>query len=134
MLTANRNMIGLHVRNVFDAPRDQQTNRSVEGSAAQHSAEKEYGKDIADTILLWRRASHWTNFIIRVQAMIKENDAPGHGQLHFYLAADSDETYSGLASYFPGRMQLTRRTCQKKRCDFRDCRCAASSAFVPFLT
>lgn len=72
LLVADRTMVGLHVRNVFDAPRDAQTNTSVEGGAAVQGAEKEYGKAIADTLLQWRRASHWSNFVPRIEAMLRE--------------------------------------------------------------
>lgn len=120
-------MIGLHVRNVFDAPRDQQTNKSVEGAVAQLNAEKEYGKEVADTLLRWRRASHWTNFVGPIHTMIKEQNATGR-QLRFYLSADSNEAYVGLLNRFPGHILLTRRECHEKRCDFRDCRCAISYA------
>ena len=45
MLQANKKMVGLHVRNVFDAPRDAQTNTSVTGAEAVAGARKEYGAE-----------------------------------------------------------------------------------------
>ena len=123
LLVADRTMIGLHVRNVFDAPRDQQTNESVEGGAALQGAEKEYGKAIADTLLEWRRASHWSNFVPRITAMLQEHHHSNASEqpLRFYLAADSDEAYLQLAQLFPDHLISTRRPCEIKRCDFRDC-------------
>ena len=130
MLVADRSMVGLHVRNVFDAPRDAKTNVSVEGASAVHGAEKEYGKEISDTLLQWRRASHWTNFAPRIASMIREQqqlNATGE-PIRFYLAADSDEAYIGLTERFPNNMLYTRRPCEMKRCDFRDCECALRAA------
>ena len=50
-------MVGLHIRNVFDAPRDQESNVSAEGRSAMEGASKEYGGDAALKLLQWRRAS-----------------------------------------------------------------------------
>ena len=61
-LVTDRSMVGLHVRNVFDVPRDIVTNVNVTGTSAVAGAEKEYGKEISDTLLQWRKASHWRNF------------------------------------------------------------------------
>ena len=41
--------------------------------------------------------------------------------LQFYLAADSEDAYTGLTKRFPGRIIVTRRECSHERCDFRDC-------------
>jgi hypothetical protein len=126
-LIADRSMVGLHVRNIFDAPRDEKTAASVEGGAAVKGAEAEYGKEISDTLLKWRRASHWTNFVSRIHALMREDDRlrrqlnVSGPPLTFYLAADSDEAYAGLSKTFRGRLKMTRRPCSKDRCDFRDC-------------
>jgi len=120
MLVADHSMIGIHVRNVFDAPRDEQTNKSVEGAPAVKGAEKEYGKAVADTLLQWRRAAHWSNFVPRITSLVKSANA-SRVNLRFYLAADSDEAYAGLTELFPDNIIYTRRSCETKRCDFRDC-------------
>ena len=124
-------MVGLHVRNVFDAPRDAESNVTTEGEKAMVGAQKEYGEEGTLKLLQWRRASHWTNFVHKMIAMMREQrDASARGAydrnaseppLRFYLAADSEDAYLGLTKRFPGRLVYTRRQCAAKRCDFRDC-------------
>ena len=126
MLQANKNMVGLHVRNVFDAPRDAQTNTSVTGAAAVEGAQKEYGAEGARQLMMWRKASHWTNFVPRMIALLRENsfrNPLGLAQepLQFYLAADSEDAYTGLTKRFPNRIKFQQRDCASERCDFRDC-------------
>ena len=118
-------MIGLHVRNVFDAPRDVRGNASVEDAVAIDGARREYGADAIDELLQWRRASHWTNFVPRMKALMQAyGDSRGNrssSQLHFYLAADSEDAYTGLMTIFPQQMVFTKRDCGAMRCDYRDC-------------
>ena len=126
MLQANKKMVGLHVRNVFDAPRDAQTNTSVTGAAAVEGAQKEYGAEGARQLMMWRKASHWTNFVPRMIALLRENsfrNPLGLAQepLQFYLAADSEDAYTGLTKRFPNRIKFQQRDCASERCDFRDC-------------
>merc|ERR1712138_209151 len=56
MLQANKKMVGLHVRNVFDAPRDAKTNTSVTGAEAVAGARKEYGAEGTRQLMMWRKA------------------------------------------------------------------------------
>ena len=126
MLQANKKMVGLHVRNVFDAPRDAQTNTSVTGAAAVEGAQKEYGAEGARQLMMWRKASHWTNFVPRMISLLRENSFRNpHGlaqsPLQFYLAADSEDAYTGLTKRFPNRIKFQQRDCASERCDFRDC-------------
>jgi hypothetical protein len=132
LLVANKLMIGLHIRNVFDAPRDAVSNVSTEGQAAMAGAQKEYGAEASQKLLQWRRASHWTNFVHKMIALMREQrELAGHNAseppLRFYLAADSEDAYEGMTKRFPGRLVYTRRECTLKRCDFRDCSCAAAT-------
>ena len=126
MLQANKNMVGLHVRNVFDAPRDAKTNTSVTGAEAVAGARKEYGAEGTRQLMMWRKASHWTNFVPRMIALLRENSFRNpHGlaqsPLQFYLAADSEDAYTGLTKRFPNRIKFQPRSCASERCDFRDC-------------
>jgi hypothetical protein len=124
-------MVGLHVRNVFDAPRNADTNVSVEGKSALEGAEQEYGKEMSDTLLKWRRAAHWSNFVDEMHKLLREDEdarrthktvtGDAMAPLRFYLAADSDQAYQGLMETFPGRIVMTKRQCGRERCDFRDC-------------
>ena len=125
-LVADGSFVGLHVRNIFDAPRDTESNRLTEGNSAMEGAEKEYGKSGTEELLKWRRASHWSNFITKMREMMEEHAVshppPLHPPLKFYLAADSAEAYDGLVrSFSTGAVLLTRRDCGTGRCDFRDC-------------
>ena len=95
---------------------------------------------------MWRNASHWTNFVARMEGELREayesrvdllrtqrEPSPlpsaaalaarsdGHDPLLFYLAADSAESYDGLRVRFPGRLRYTQRECASGRCDDRDC-------------
>lgn len=125
-IVADRHMVGLHVRQVFDAPRDSDSNVNVTGASAIQSAQLEYGKEISDTLLRWRKATNWRSFVPKIRSMLREYqqhaqaNASGR-QLRFYLAADTNEAYEGLTSEFPGSVVITRRECQYERCDFRDC-------------
>ena len=126
MLQANKNMVGLHVRNVFDAPRDAKTNTSVTGAEAVAGARKEYGAEGTRQLMMWRKASHWTNFVPRMISLLRENSFRNpHGlaqsPLQFYLAADSEDAYTGLTKRFPNRIKFQPRSCASERCDFRDC-------------
>mmetsp|Transcript_13793 Transcript_13793/g.29888 ORF Transcript_13793/g.29888 Transcript_13793/m.29888 type:complete len:436 (-) Transcript_13793:122-1429(-) len=125
-LVSDKGMVGLHVRNVFDAPRDAATNRSTVGTAAVQGAQKEYGVDGTRQLLQWRKASHWTNFVPRIISLLREHGfrhPKGLAQppLRFYLAADAEDAYAGLIKRFPNRLLFTRRQCSAERCDFRDC-------------
>ena len=105
-LITTRDAIGLHIRNVFDAPRDAATNTSVVGQAAMAGAQQEYGVHGTHALLVWRRAAHWSNFVPRITSLIREHDIrkpDGLAQLHFYLAADSEAAYAGLTKMFPNR-------------------------------
>ena len=135
-LVTDRSMIGLHVRNVFDVPRDTVTNVNVTGKSAVAGAEKEYGKEISDTLLQWRKASHWRNFVPQISKMLRDyqlyvqhnSSAP---KLKFYLAADTNDAYEGLRAAYPDHMLFTRRDCGSQRCDFRDCRWRPAAHSVP---
>jgi len=141
-LVADKSMVGLHIRTVFDAPRDADTNRSTLGVGAVESARKEYGAEGTRELLKWRNASHWSNFVPRMRELLREDDArlPDMGvactrrmaaapacsvkaqpRPLFYLAADSEAAYAHLIERFPGRLRYTRRPCAAERCDFRDC-------------
>ena len=76
--------------------------------------------------MMWRKASHWTNFVPRMIALLRENSFRNpHGlaqsPLQFYLAADSEDAYTGLTKRFPNRIKFQPRSCASERCDFRDC-------------
>ena len=121
MLQANKNMVGLHVRNVFDAPRDAKTNTSVTGAEAVAGARKEYGAEGTRQLMMWRKASHWTNFVPRMISLLRENSFRNpHGlaqsPLQFYLAADSEDAYTGLTKRFPNRIKFQPRSCASERC------------------
>ena len=125
-LVSDHSMVGLHVRNVFDAPRDAASASDTTGASAIEGAEKEYGKSGSESLLKWRKASHWTNFVTKMAEMLREHAAryppPLHPPLKFYLAADSAEAYEGLSKRFGDAVVFTRRDCSKTgRCDFRDC-------------
>lgn len=125
-LVTDRSVVGLHVRNVFDAPRDAASANDSVGSAAIDGAEKEYGKSGTEQLLKWRSASHWSNFVTKMKEMTEEHaashPAPLHPPLRFYLAADSAEAYEGLVKRFGTEtVMMTRRECGEGRCDFRDC-------------
>lgn len=62
-LVADRTMVGLHVRSVFDVPRDAATAKSTVGARARDGAAQEYGRVGAEQLLKWREASHWSNFV-----------------------------------------------------------------------
>jgi len=115
-LVADDTMVGLHVRTVFDAPRDDATARTALGEEAVRAAESEYGTEGARRLMQWRKASHWSNFVPRIAALLQED-----ARIQFYLAADSKDAYDGLSRRFPGRILLTERHCGSERCDFRDC-------------
>uniref|UniRef100_A0A7S3EWA1 Peptide-O-fucosyltransferase 1 n=1 Tax=Haptolina ericina TaxID=156174 RepID=A0A7S3EWA1_9EUKA len=75
LLVANRRTVGLHIRNVFDAPRDSTTINSTTGAEALQGATKEYGSEGTRQLLRWRRAGHWTNFVPKIREMIASEDA-----------------------------------------------------------
>lgn len=120
-LVADKRMIGVHIRNIFDAPRDAATNESTVGKEALNDARKEYGAQGAQQLMVWRRASHWSNFVPRISSLLREKQLSANSTLRFYLAADSDEAYNGLQKRFPNELLFTKRPCSTKRCDFRDC-------------
>ena len=70
LLVADASMVGLHVRNVFDAPRDTESNRSTEGKSAMEGANKEYGMEGTQKLLEWRRASHCAHAIPRAGLLV----------------------------------------------------------------
>lgn len=125
-LISDKGMVGLHVRNVFDAPRDATTAKVTLGKDAMREAQKEYGTQGTRMLMRWRKASHWTNFVPRIVSLLQEHGYR-HPQgleqqpLHFYLAADSQDAYGSLSQRFPSRMLFTPRGCASERCDFRDC-------------
>ena len=113
-IVADRSMVGVHIRNVFDAPRDADSSVSLEGQAAMEGAKREYGAEGTAKLLQWRRASHWTNFVGYMGRMLHGRDTlrdnlsdnsslrRGSGgasvpSIRFYLAADSEDAYTGLA-------------------------------------
>ena len=124
-LVSDKGMVGLHVRNVFDAPRDATTTKVTLGKDAMREAQKEYGTQGTRMLMRWRKASHWTNFVPRIVSLLQEHGYR-HPQgleqqpLHFYLAADSQDAYGSLSKRFPSRMLFTPRGCASERCDFRD--------------
>jgi len=125
-LVATRHMVGLHIRNVFDAPRDAATNKSTTGTKALRDATKEYGSEGTRQLLRWRKAGHWSNFLPKIREMIRENadrrrTTPGTPRLRFYLAADAADAYTHLRRELPDRLVFTERSCAAERCDFRDC-------------
>jgi len=126
-LIADKTMVGLHIRNVFDAPRDSRTFSSTTGNEAIAAAEKEYGRKGTSKLLAWRKAAHWSNFVPRITSLVRQHSltrtSGGLSQqpLRFYLAADSEEAYASLLKRFPNRILVTRRECASERCDFRDC-------------
>lgn len=113
-IVADRSMVGVHIRNVFDAPRDAESSVRLEGQAAMEGAKREYGAEGTAKLLQWRRASHWTNFVGYMGGMLHGRDTlrdnlshnsslrRGSGgasvpSIRFYLAADSEDAYTGLA-------------------------------------
>ena len=70
-LVADDTMVGLHVRTVFDAPRDDATARTALGEEAVRAAESEYGTEGARRLMQWRKASHWSNFVPRIAALLQ---------------------------------------------------------------
>ena len=70
-LVADDTMVGLHVRTVFDAPRDDATARTALGDEAVRAAESEYGTEGARRLMQWRKASHWSNFVPRIAALLQ---------------------------------------------------------------
>ena len=70
-LVADDTMVGLHVRTVFDAPRDAATARTALGEEAVRAAESEYGTEGAKRLMQWRKASHWSNFVPRIAALLQ---------------------------------------------------------------
>ena len=121
-LVTDRSMVGLHVRSVFDAPRDPASANDSVGESAIAGAQKEYGVTGTDKLLKWRSASHWSNFVTRMAEMLREHATryppPLHPPLRFYLAADSAEAYEGLSARFGDAVKFTRRECGTARCDF----------------
>lgn len=93
MLVTNRSLVGLHVRNVFDAPRGTNTTRVTTGDAAIHGAASEYGVDGAAELLAWRRAAHWKSFVPRIEAVTSKMSR----STRFYLSADTLEAYEGAS-------------------------------------
>ena len=140
LLIANRSMVGVHVRTVFDAPlttgakapkdvtkKSGASGGSTTGAAALALAAKEYGGKATESLLLWRKASHWSNFVGKMKLLIsKEREERGAAVSKasplFYLAADSHEAYQGLSRALPpGKVVFTKRNCAAERCDLRDC-------------
>mmetsp|Transcript_8608 Transcript_8608/g.18732 ORF Transcript_8608/g.18732 Transcript_8608/m.18732 type:complete len:480 (+) Transcript_8608:481-1920(+) len=126
MVVATKRTIGLHVRNAFDAPRDERTNRSVVGAAAVALARKQYGATGTKLLLAWRRASHWSGFVSQIDQIIecsakRRVRSAALRYPRFYLAADSEAAYEGLIKQYNDRLMYTRRKCTSQRCDFRDC-------------
>jgi hypothetical protein len=122
MVIADRTMVGLHVRNIFDAPRDASSSAATLGTAALEGARKQYGESGASALLEWRGASHWTNFVGKMTEMQRQAAAASEPPLRFYLAADSADAYAGLSAKFGNALLYTRRECGgAERCDFRDC-------------
>ena len=70
-LVANKTMVGLHVRTVFDAPRDDATARTALGKEAVRAAVSEYGTEGARQLLQWRKASHWSQFVPHIAALLR---------------------------------------------------------------
>ena len=75
LLVANRAMVGLHIRNVFDAPRDAATNKNTTGKKAIAEAAKEYGSEGTRQLLRWRKAGHWSNFMPKIREMLQARRA-----------------------------------------------------------
>ena len=153
MLVTNRSMVGVHVRTVFDAPLTAGTSASGDGAkgaavattgkAALALAEKEYGGAATRSLLLWRNASRWGNFVSTMKDLLRDVRAAKRGEIIpqsasqlrqaasevggtsgplFYVAADSSEAYDGIMSALPrGMVVITRRQCAAERCDLRDC-------------
>ena len=76
------------------------------GAEAVAGARKEYGAEGTRQLMMWRKASHWTNFVPRMIALLRENSFRNpHGlaqsPLQFYLAADSEDAYTRLTKRFP---------------------------------
>ena len=70
-LVADDTMVGLHVRTVFDAPRDDATARTALGEAAVRAAESEYGTEGVRRLMQWRNASHWSHFVPPIAALLQ---------------------------------------------------------------
>ena len=68
-------MVGLHIRNVFDAPRDQESNVSAEGRSAMEGASKEYGGDAALKLLHTLEASEHSSLCL--SSVILSSSASG---------------------------------------------------------
>jgi len=143
MLLSNRSMVGVHVRTVFDAPLAQTSAKEkalarTEGTRAIALANKEYGAAATKSLLLWRKASRWQNFVGKMKSLweaelrarrakrARSTQQQQQQQQHeaplFYVAADSQEAYEGLTRALPaGAVVYTKRACKAERCDLRDC-------------
>ena len=138
LLVSNRTMVGVHVRTIFDAPLQQTTAKEkalakTTGTRAIALANKEYGEAATKSLLLWRKASRWQNFVGKMQSLWNEETrrrqqqqagagaTPANAPL-FYVAADSQDAYEGLQRTLPpGAVVYTKRECKAERCDLRDC-------------
>ena len=139
LLVSNRSMVGVHVRTIFDAPLQQTSAREkalarTTGTRAIALANKEYGEAATKSLLLWRRASRWQNFVDKMQSLwhaeaeqwrARQRTQPGGSARQpplFYVAADSQDAYEGLQRALPaGAVVYTQRACKAERCDLRDC-------------
>lgn len=121
----NTDVVGIHVRSVFDVPR-QHGQRGVEDPAAFDGARREYGIAGTNNLHRWRRAAHWSSFVPRIDQLLQEHayrnpNGLAQAPLRFYLSADTKEAYEGLAKRFPTRLTSLPRECRSQRCDDRDC-------------
>ena len=138
-LVASRQMVGVHVRNVFDAPRDATTAAQATGERAVEAAETQYGREAAAQLRAYRNASHWSQFVLRIEQLLAAagTGADGVPTTRLYVAADSAEAYRGLVGRFGDAVVYTPRDCGDggnssaegasghgaggQRCDWRDC-------------
>lgn len=120
--------MGVHVRTVFDVQRASSSPESKGSKREKRSAllpsteaidhaTAEYGRSGVATLMAWRRAAHWQNFVSQISSVLERTD----NQTKFYLAADSEEAYGGLQHAFPHHIRMTSRRCEADRCDQRDC-------------
>ena len=109
------------------------------GERAVEAAETQYGREAAAQLRAYRNASHWSQFVLRIEQLLAAagTGADGVPTTRLYVAADSAEAYRGLVGRFGDAVVYTPRDCGDggnssaegasghgaagQRCDWRDC-------------
>ena len=109
-------MVGVHVRNVFDAPRDAVTAHETLGDAATSAAVEQYGSEAAEQLRWYRTASHWSAFVPRMLELLRsdartDDELAQVDRLAEEAARHSSAAADGLAALAPGAASSTSTTC-----------------------